>query len=217
MLIPVSNGALAFSLSRDLPFLYSAVEKLAAMLSESGTTLQGNTNDFSPDRGYVYTFLNNRAVFLTAEVKTAMRLRDMESSFGIVPFPKLDETQDRYYTAIMNDMLVMTIPTASKNAEDTACVMDAFYYEGMRSVVPVYFDVTVSMKGLRDEDSVEMLGIIRDGRLVDISTMYGWNSTVREQIRRAIFAGNSEAASNLAKNKKVVENQVKKYVEKYGG
>lgn len=202
-----------YSFSAENERFYDVAVSLSEILGEEGTTLPGNCNDFDPDRGYVYTFMNNRAAFMTAELKTAMNMRDMENNFGIVPFPKYDEAQESYYTSIMNDMLVFTIPSTSKHPHDTAAVMDAFYYEGMQSVVPVYFDVTVSHKGLRNENSIEMLNIIRENRLIDISTLYGWNSQLVNQIRISSFDGNINPASEVAKFKTMIIKQMNKFIE----
>ena len=208
------NGSYVFSAETNR--FYSAAASLAEMLGEEGTTLRGNMDDFNQDRGYVYTFMNSRAAFLTAELKTAMNMRDMEETFGIVPFPKYDETQENYQTSIMSEMLVMTIPTTSKTPETTAAVMDALYYEGMQSVVPVYFDVTVSQKGLRNEDSIDMLNIIRSTRAVDIATMYGWNGELLNKIRESSFKGNSTAASDVAQYKSKIEEKINSFVKELG-
>lgn len=203
----------SYAFSADTERFYDTAASLAEILGEEGTTLQGNTDDFNPDRGYVYTFMNSRAAFLTAELKTAMNMRDMEETFGIVPFPKYDEAQTDYYSAIMIDMLVMTIPSNAKQPHETAAVMDAFYYEGMQSVIPVYFDVTVSQKGLRNENSIEMLNIIRDNRLIDVATLYGWNTPLVNRIREASFKGSSTAASDVAKYKDQIVSDMEKFLE----
>ena len=42
-------------------------------------------------------FPNNQALFWNENIAWAKALRDMETDFGIIPAPKLDEEQDRYY------------------------------------------------------------------------------------------------------------------------
>ena len=41
-------------------------------------------------------FPNNQALFWNENIAWAKALRDMETDFGIIPAPKLDEEQDRY-------------------------------------------------------------------------------------------------------------------------
>ena len=82
--------------------------------------------------------------------------------------------------------------------------------------MPVYFDVTVSQKGLRNEDSIDMLNIIRSTRAVDIATMYGWNGELLNKIRESSFKGNSTAASDVAKYKSKIEEKINSFVKELG-
>lgn len=209
-----ADGTLSFTIETEQ--FYSTVEKLAALLSDNTVTLQGNSNDFSEDKGYVYSFMNGYAAFLTAEVKTANNIRDMEDTFGILPFPKYDTAQEDYRTPLMYGLLVMTIPTTNGNAEETAMVMDALAYEGSQSVVPVYFDNTVAHKGLRNENSVEMLEIMKYSRSADIAVVYGWNSTLASTIQSNIFAGKTEAASVVAAQKSAITTEIEEFMELLG-
>lgn len=209
-----NDGTLSFTIETEQ--FYSTVEKLAALLSDNTVTLQGNSNDFSEDKGYVYSFMNGYAAFLTAEVKTANNIRDMEDTFGILPFPKYDAEQEDYRTPLMYGLLVMTIPTTNGNAAETAMVMDALAYEGSQSVVPVYFDNTVAHKGLRNENSVEMLEIMKYSRSADIAVVYGWNSTLASTIQSNIFAGKTEAASVVAAQKSAITTEIEEFMELLG-
>ena len=206
-----SDGKMTFTIETDQ--FYSTVEKLASFISEQGTTLEGNADDFNANKGYVYTFMNGYAAFLTAEVKTANNIRDMEETFGILPFPKYDEKQENYRTPLMYGLLVMTIPTTNANASETAMVMDALAYEGSQSVVPVYFDNTVAHKGLRNENSVEMLEIMKYTRSADIAVVYGWNGALAQTIQQNIFKGNTDAASAIAKQKAAIETEIEEFME----
>lgn len=209
------NGDLTLTLESER--FYSIVEKIASMFSDRSVTLKGDTDDFNPNKGYVYTFMNQYAAFLTAEVKTANNIRDMEATFGILPFPKYDEAQEEYRTPLMFGLLVMAIPVTCKDSAATATVMDALAYESNRTVVPVYFDQTVAHKGLRNEESVEMLQIMRDSRSVDIAVVYGWNTSLAEQIRSEILKGNSNVSSIVASEKNVVQNAMEEFLKQLSG
>ncbi len=209
-----ADGTLAFSAETEQ--FYGTVEKLAKFISNTAVTLPGDSNDFSENKGYVYTFMNSYAAFLTAEVKTANNIRDMEDTFGILPFPKYDEAQEDYRTPLMYGLQVMTIPTTNGDAENTAAVMDAIAYEGSQTVVPVYFDNTVAHKGLRNENSVEMMEIMRYTRSADISVVYGWNSQLAGTIQGNVFKGTTEAASVLASHKGAIETKIEEFMELLG-
>lgn len=209
-----ADGKLSFSIETEQ--FYGTVEKLVSLLAEKSVTLPGNSSDFSEDKGYVYTFMNSYAAFLTAEVKTANNIRDMEDTFGILPFPKYDEAQESYRTPLMYGLLVMTIPTTNGHAEETAMVMDALAYESSQSVVPVYFDNTVAHKGLRNENSVEMLEIMKYSRSADIAVVYGWNSDLAATIQSNVFAGKSDAASVVASKKTAILTEIEEFTALLG-
>ena len=83
--------------------MYSTIEKVSALLDKkSGNAYSDNGSDLSTKTGYYYAFMNNRAMFITAELKTALMMRTMESNFGLVPMPKYDEAQENYITYVMS-------------------------------------------------------------------------------------------------------------------
>ena len=206
-----NDGSLTFGMETER--FYNTVEKLADLLGTPDVTLQGSTDDLNPDKGYVYAFMNGYAAFLTAEVKTANNIREMEDTFGIVPLPKYDEAQQNYRTPLMNSLLVMTVPVTNTAPSVTAMIVDALAYESSQSVVPVYFDKTVAHKGLRNESSVEMLEIIRRSRSADIGVIYGWNSALAASVRKNIFSGSSGAASLAASYRKSIEAKIEDFAE----
>ncbi|MBQ8510364.1 MAG: extracellular solute-binding protein [Clostridia bacterium] len=201
----------------DTERFYNTVEKMTKLFGEAGTHFAASTDDFSADDGgYVYVFMNNRAAFLTAELKTANNIRDMESAFGVVPFPKYDEKQENYRTAVSSGTLVMTIPATSKTPETAALVMDALAYESSQLVVPTYFDVIVEQKGLRNEDSIEMLEIVKQTCGVDMGTVGGFISDLLITIRNKTRAGDASVASDIAAAKSAAETKMAEFLELMG-
>ena len=77
------------------------------------------TGDFASYTGgitpYIAAFTQNRALFIGTEVKVANTLRGMEQPFGVLPFPKSDETQDNYRSTALHQLSVATIPVTAKS------------------------------------------------------------------------------------------------------
>ena len=82
---------------------YNVISKLAVLLSgDDGQTLEANTDDFNAELGgYLHVFSTGRSLFVTGEIKAAQTLRDMTDTFGIIPFPKYDESQEDYVTDLV--------------------------------------------------------------------------------------------------------------------
>ena len=95
----------------------------------------------------------------------------------------------------------------------TATVSEVLTHESYESVVPVYYNSVVEHKGLRNEDSIEMLEIMRRTKGVDISVIFNWNSSLSTSLYTMLFEGNSQVASTVASAKKGIETSVAEFKE----
>lgn len=207
------EGNINFTLSGD--HVYSVFDKLAYLLNQDmGMTIKGHTTDFDADLGgYMHIFTARRSMFLTAEIKAAQLMRDMEDTFGIVPFPKFDENQEDYQSTIVTTMLYWCIPTTNTNLDMTATVSEVMTHESFETVIPVYYNSVVEHKGLRNEDSIDMLDIMRQNKGVDIGAIYGWNTELSASLRTLIYKGDSQVASTIAKAQNSIEAKIAEFKE----
>ena len=209
-----SNGDITFSLESE--HFYNVIDKLAILLNgKSGNTLKASNTDFDVEAGgYVHVFTVGRSLFMTGEIKAAQLMRDMEDTFGIVPFPKYDESQENYSTNLVDCVFCLTIPTTNTKLEQTAVITEVIAHDSHEKVIPLYYDTIVEHKGLRNEDSIEMLDIMRQTRDVDISIMFNWyDTTMRTAINTKLFDGDNQVASTVASNKTAIESNIAKFVE----
>ncbi|MCL2098987.1 MAG: hypothetical protein FWH24_00940 [Oscillospiraceae bacterium] len=173
----------------DEPRFIQAAQKLADILSADGMhTNGGNTH-------YEIVFMNGRSLFCYAELKAGTVYRESETAFGIVPTPKLDENQGNYVHNLTQEAPVFIIPESTPNTEKTALVIDALAYYSTKDVTPVFFGVTMSQKELRDEESVEMLQIIRDTAIFDIGRIYNWSNQLNMDVYNDIVRGGGRLVS----------------------
>ena len=93
----------AIDIGEYMGFSKPSVSRALGLLKESGYVSTDNG-------GYVYPFMTERALFLTAEVCKAQKYREFDFTYGIVPFPKYDENQANYFTTIYQDALAFSIP-----------------------------------------------------------------------------------------------------------
>lgn len=206
------DGEYAFVAGTDR--FYTAFDKLKTTLSlDSGYVRFDNADKTQGANGYMNMFANNRALFLTGELKSAMEERDMEATFGILPFPKLEETDD-YRTQVNGGSALLCIPVTNRDLSRTGVILDALTYESSESVLPIYYDVTVSQKGLRNDDSIEMLEIIKNTRGCEVADFFSLATDLASQFEYVLaHAGNNEPASLIATNKSVIENNIAKIVD----
>ena len=186
-----------------------ACQKLAVFFGKSGVYLAASSES-AEDIYYQNFYEANRALFLGCELKTTGLLRNMNENFGIVPYPKLDENQAVYRSTAVHQCAVFTIPVTSTHAEEIGQVFDALSYESDEMVLQPYFAVVVEQKGLRNQDSIDMLNIIKRTRSYDIGIAYQWVSTLEEQIRNKIYNGSADVASIIDSNKSKVQENIDK-------
>ena len=123
-------------------------------------------------------FIDDRALFYNNQLLVALNLRDMEADFGVLPTPKLEESQEKYYIPYSNHWATfVVVPVTNSQYDMTADVIQSMGYYSQQLVIKAYIDVTVMDKALRDEDSVAMLDIILNNRVYDIGQIFSWNLT----------------------------------------
>ncbi|MBQ8508914.1 MAG: extracellular solute-binding protein [Clostridia bacterium] len=192
--------------------LYNIVEKLGKMWDkEAGHAIIGT--DANQPNYYLGLFSSGRAGFITCELKMSLELRDMEDTFGLIPMPKYDESQEEYRTMTGYSACLLTVPKIQQNSERTGVILDALSYESNESVLPVYFDVTVSQKGLLNEESIEMLEIIRSGRAAEYTRIYGISNTYVTKLLNLITTGSTDTASLAASQKASMEESIQKVLD----
>lgn len=133
-------------------------------------------------------------------------LRAMDDDYGILPFPKLDEAQEKYGTHLLPRTGTYMLPK-TLNDDSADCigyvidVLSAYSYDLLR---PAIYDTTLTEKGVRDEDSLEMLNIAVAGRQYDFSNFLEWDTsypfTCLYTYRGLLSAKKTDIASYYEKN-----------------
>lgn len=125
-------------------------------------------------------FISDRCLFTQTsinDVRNTFRT-NCEQDFGILPMPKLDEEQSRYYNLVsFQDVThIWCIPLTCSDPGYAAELMEAFARESVDTTRKAYYDITLQGKVSRDDESSEMLDLIFQSRVYDISMLYNWGS-----------------------------------------
>lgn len=195
--------------------LMSAFDKLVS-LSYSGTFLfdadaMGDKNHRNQD----VMFPGNQALFWSELVHWSKLLRSMDSEFGILPAPKLDESQDGYYQNVYADALCMVIPvTGVDHIERTGIILEALNAESYVITIPAYYDIMLKTKISRDDESGEMLDIMFENRVYDLGKIY-WDADTFAQANTAYKANNPSLVSLLEKRESKMTTNIEKVLEAF--
>ena len=122
-------------------------------------------------------FIEGRELFYMCGLILNTSFRKMKDDMGILPIPKFDPAQDRYYhTVSQANSDVMCIPAGFSESEldDIGLLASALSRESKKVVTPAYMDVQLKYRDAKDEESGEMLDIIFASRTFDVGSMYNW-------------------------------------------
>ena len=195
----------------DLGKTQTAIEKVYSLYYDTKTYLT------SGDGKEIEVFANGNTAFLTTWINNSFStLRAMKDDYGILPYPKFDENQKNYYSNSMDNYSLLSVPKTVQDTEFVGRVTEALTRENHFSVVPAYYDVALTSKYARDEQSVAMLDIIMNGRMYDFSILHsGELSNLPYLFRNMIRDKKTNIASEYAKIETSVNEGLKKLTEEY--
>lgn len=154
-------------------------------------------------------FENNQALFADRSLYSISQLRAMDSDFGIVPFPKYEESQDAYGTMIEAGGRATVIPNTIKRPEVVGAVLEALNFYSYTEVVPAYYEISLKQKYSRDNDSGRMFDLVLGSIYYDLgNTMFC--ATVKDGIFSIFRTGNRDLASSVASKSNAVQDAIDK-------
>ena len=162
-------------------------------------------------------FAKGNLLFVTTWVDNAFNaFREMDDDYGILPYPKFDEAQENYYTNSMDNYSLLSVPVTVKDLEFVGHITEALTIESHNSVFPAYYDVALTDKYARDQDSVEMLDIMMAGRKYDFSILHNDKlQNLPYMFRNLIAAESTDFSSSYAKVKKAMKKGMNSLIEDY--
>ncbi len=168
-------------------------------------TYSSNSSQTPDDTPFNTIFTEDRALFYPDVLSKAKTYRGMETDFGIVPVPKWKD-QSKYLTQAQAGYSVVIIPIDVPDLEKVGAVCDALFAKSAELVIPAYYDKALKGKFARDDESGEMIDIIRDGLCINFGFFYdvGGGSI----FSRLLESENSNFASYYAANKKMYDRQL---------
>ena len=193
-----------FEVSLSTDRLHGCVDKLIKLFDQSAGVARVNDSDNTPG-GYVDLFRTDRALFTTCEIKTTALLRDMESTYGMLPIPKYEESQKEYTSYGSASVALLTIPVTQKDPSRAGVILDALTWESNESVLPLLYDVRIAQKGLRNEESIEMFDIIRTRRGTEYARNTGITSSFVSSFSSMVRSGENTTASLAASNEAAIK------------
>ena len=148
-------------------------------------------------------FESDHALFRSAScVKTATtKLRNMQTDYGILPMPMLDEDQENYSSLVwLHHDCVVGIPEAATDKEMCAVILEALSWEGYYSVTPVLYDTILYGRAAKTAEAKRSLQIIFETRSYDPGQYWDYAGGMQNELLRLCNKGTSDIVSLIAAN-----------------
>ncbi len=180
---------------------YSAYEKIRHIMHDDNMNycVRKNTGTGKGDRAAEYLFMGNQSLFYSECMAWTRELRKMESDFGVLPPPKLDEAQDRYYAIVLNPWN-MVVLSNNNDLEFTGNIMEALNAASYDTIIPAYIDITLMGRVARDPETVRMLELVFDNLYYIV---HHSDVITRSTVQSALTGNNANIASTLKTTSKV--------------
>ncbi|MCH5183954.1 MAG: extracellular solute-binding protein [Oscillospiraceae bacterium] len=163
----------------------STIEKITALINDKSATAQiVDGSDF-----YTSAVAAGKNVWTTANEVVANKtvlfraialidVFDMgkyECKFGVLPTPKLDTAQEKYYNRVSTLYAsCVAIPINVADPTMSAVITDALMQASTDTIKKAYFEVIMKGRKIADLESEKMLDIIFDSRVYDLGSIYNW-------------------------------------------
>lgn len=147
-------------------------------------------------------FVAGRALFYPTWLwAVEHQCNNMQDEYGLLPYPKYDENQEDYATALSNGLSIMSIPYAAKSVDMSAAVLEAMCAESYRNVTEEYYETVLKGRYTHDDDSKEMLDLMSKNIRLNFEVVYNnllW--TPQYVLRELTYNENKNFASWWGEN-----------------
>jgi len=150
----------------DSSLLLSTVETIKSFLN--------NTNRLTADdaQASLSEFNSGNSLYLIDKLYVMSWMANSATDWGIVPMPKVSESQDGYKTLADRDSLIFSVLSTNPDAEATSIVLQAMNAASYRHMTDAYIEDHMT-NILRDGDSVNMVDLITRSQTFDSAFIFG--------------------------------------------
>ena len=166
----------------------NALNKLYTLAYECDGVLSNQSyyNNGTAREMFQNKFINANMIFYAYTLSFANQLGDMKDDYGLLPMPKFDTKQDKYYTSQSDTYTAFAIPAGIENhmcSDGTTsrdylagAVLEKLNEESYRTVAPNYFEVVMKYRYIRSENSedydLKVYDLILEGNNFNFGLIY---------------------------------------------
>lgn len=154
-------------------------------------------------------FMEDRALFYGNSYSGIIaNFRDMESDFNVIPTPKYNEQQEKYYSFINTHCLGgVAIPATCPNPDIVGLVTETLCRMSYLEVRPALYETTMKSKVARNAENAQVMDIIFDNTYIDCNGLFNIGGSASVVVN--VIMGKAEFASSYA----AVQNKIEAGIE----
>ena len=185
-----------------VPRLSFMTEKLTNIVEKAMFLANGNPGGFT-DQKYnnnwnaslpADMFMGEKCIIATttlSDVYSTIRYR--ESLYGILPYPKYDEDQEKYVTQVDGSHAILSIPVTVSDVERSGIITEALCSKTHEIVIPTYIETVIKAKLSDAKDDADMAQLIIDSREFDYGYIFSGVTNRLGFIMQYISSGQAES------------------------
>lgn len=203
------EGDIYFSLANEKAI--NTLQTIFTLMMDESMYFNAHTFSAAVADG-INMFNDNRALFYIRPVQTLFRMRSMNADFGILPTPKIYDSQETYSSSFNAWTANLTaMPKSVADPDRAATILTLLAYESYAQVLDPLYEVVLGTKLIRDDSSSKMLDLAFDGVVYDVGLIWNFGDIVSKLNKNQ----STNVASMLTMYEKIVNNAIDDANEKF--
>lgn len=145
-------------------------------------------------------------------------MRSVKFSYGFIPWPKYDESQENYIVSSSNAFSLWAVPIDAKDSDISGAVMEAMASGGYRLISPALFETAYKVKynSMDSERQSQVFDILKSSVIYDVGKVYGnLKNNMFNNYCDMIFNNNTNWKSNVDSKKDAMQASLDEMVETF--
>ncbi len=212
-----ANARIITKDDKDCPIIVNDLSRAEGVFSKMqqlfGTTgMALNWGQIPNTVNTMVSMIGNHQVLFQNMITSFLRrnYRDVEADFWVLPMPKLDETQDKYYSVYNTAALMVGyVPITVQEIETVGVILEAMA-DASYDLTDTYINACLSGKYTRDQESFEMIELTMENIVLDMTFIFDFGqlgSTLTKAINN-----HTPFISTFESLKPVVVSEIDKFV-----
>ena len=166
------------------------------------------------DSTLIQQFSEGKYVFLPQRLTAATTdfMREMESDYGIIPYPTIDEG-DEYVSFIQQSSTSVCVPVVAERVLDkVGMCIEALCAEAYRYTTEAFYNVALKNKYARDDDASRMIDLIYETASKSFLCEYNYKAASICSIFSSCISNQTSVATQIASKADAAQNQINQYI-----